>query len=692
MLRVRAETAEQESERQLYTALLEQARATVLSGEMGQRVRALDAIQRAAAISNSVELRREVFSALALPDLRFERELPYGEEFTMRTMDPAFRRIALARGRSPVEIRSVPNGRLLATLPASTNLPAYVGEWSADGRFLAVKRDYPGGGLHSDWEIWELPVMPGPPEDMSRILLLKDVSRDAMTFHPQLDQVFMGRRTEATTFDLKTGSAIIRQELPGTPSRLRFSSDGGRFAALCEVAGGWQLSVHDTTTGMLRTAIRITAAHADFSWHPAGRWLAVCDYSGQVSAMDAETGEWQALGRHKSEAVSVEFSRNGAWLISSGWDREMICWDAPTRQRSFKIRLDSVVGHFSADGSRYAVQARSGVRLHQFEQPDGYREFAEDLGARLRQAAFSPDGRWLAASGAKRLGIWDLAMNAPGALVEQAHDAHGFFTSDGSELFASRNRAAGDNAVFRWRITPTTNMGEPPALEMLAMPTITGFSFLSLHSDTVLLTTDSGTQVLSRREIEAGLKNSRPTLSGMNRASPNGRWLGVLPHYSSSLQIYGLPDLEPVVLLRRLPVLGNINFFEFSPVGDEISLYSSRGVELWSTATWERTRVLTNFSHPFLYTPDGRGLWLTKGLGEAGLYNARTLEPHLMLPTGVLPLAVAPDGRHFAVSIDRQRLQVWDLEALREQFRALGLDWIDERPARAHGNLSAAVR
>jgi len=36
-------------------------------GEMGQRIRALDAVRRAAPISNSVELRREALAALALP-------------------------------------------------------------------------------------------------------------------------------------------------------------------------------------------------------------------------------------------------------------------------------------------------------------------------------------------------------------------------------------------------------------------------------------------------------------------------------------------------------------------------------------------------------------------------------------------------------------------------------------------------
>jgi hypothetical protein len=40
-MRARAESAERATEQQLHTALLEQARATVRSGELGQRVRAL---------------------------------------------------------------------------------------------------------------------------------------------------------------------------------------------------------------------------------------------------------------------------------------------------------------------------------------------------------------------------------------------------------------------------------------------------------------------------------------------------------------------------------------------------------------------------------------------------------------------------------------------------------------------------
>ena len=572
----------------------------------------------------------------------------------------------------------MPDDRLLATLAASTNLPVYVAEWSTDGRFLAIKRDYPGGGLRSDREIWELPSASGAAANARRILLLRDVPRDAVAFHPRFERIFVGQNAEAVLRDLRTGGEILRLRLPGTPSQLHFSPNGERFAALCELADAWQLSVHAATNVALLASRNFAVDHAYFNWHPGGRWLAVCDHSGLVQAMDAQTGEAHALGRHKSDAVSVEFSPDGAYLISGGWERELVCWDARTRQRAFTIRLDGSAGQFRADGRAYAVQTRSGLRLHTFERPGGYREFTEDLGTRLQQAAFSSDGRWLAASGEKRLGVWDLTTGSPGVLDDLAHDAHGFFTTDAREFFASRNRGVGDNAAFRWHLAPASVAGEAPKLERLPLPRTGGFSFLSLHSNSVLLTTTNGTQVLAPDEIGTGRKDWRPTLAGMNRSSPDGRWLGVLPHYSPSLQVYTLPGLEPVARLTRLPALGTINFFEFSPAGDEVSLYSSRGVELWSTATWERTRVLTNFSRPFLYAPDGRGLWLTTGLREAGLYDARTLEPRLLLPTGMLPLAVTRDGRHLAVSIDGQRLQVWDMAALREQFRQLGLDWSRE--------------
>jgi hypothetical protein len=277
------------------------------------------------------------------------------------------------------------------------------------------------------------------------------------------------------------------------------------------------------------------------------------------------------------------------------------------------------------------------------------------------------------------MGVWDLTAAGPGALDEKAHETLCFFTADGRELFGSRNQQSGHNAGFRWRITPATEAGGPPRLEPLPLHKPAGFASLSVISNSVVMNSTNGVQLLTLDEVETGKEDWKRAYAGMNRVSSDGRWLGIFRHYTPSLYVHRLPGLERVAKLTQLTQMENIYFFEFSPSGDEVALYSVRGTELWSTANWERTRVLTNLGHPFLYAPDGHSLWLTKDRRMAGLYDARTLEPRLLLPTGKLPIAVSRDGRYLAMSVDAQRLQVWDLAELREQLRELGLDWADAR-------------
>ena len=103
-----------------------------------------------------------------------------------------------------------------------------------------------------------------------------------------------------------------------------------------------------------------------------------------------------------------------------------------------------------------------------------------------------------------------------------------------------------------------------------------------------------------------------------------------------------------------------------SPVGEE----SNSGAR----PTWQRTRYLTNFTS-FLYSPDARTFWLSKDWRTAGLHDARTSESLLPLPPNTVPLALSPDGRHLAVSVDLRRVQVWDLAEVRRRLRELGMEW-----------------
>jgi WD40 repeat protein len=657
--RMRAETAEREARQQLYTALLQQAQASVRSGEIGQRLRALDSVRRAAAISNSVELRREALAALALPDLRFERELPTGSEFTLQWLDSTFERVALCRGRGPVEIRAVSDWRLKAVLPASTNLPAYGGLWNSDGRYFAVKRDHAPGGERADLEVWDV-------SSQHRLMVLNNMVNSAVSFHPLEHRLICAQSGEGITiWDLEKGNPSARFAVANNTVRIEFAPAGDRFAAVNESDDNSSVSVYDATTGLLHASHTFPDAVMALQWHPNGRWLAIADYGSMVHLMDSQSGQTRLLGSHKAQAVTLAFSPDGHYLFSGGWEREVICWDTRRMQRVFMIG-QTWTAQVRSDGQKCAFFTPSGIQLHTFLRPLP-REFSEDLGSRLRQAAFSLDGRWLAASADQYVGLWDLTSTGPGALTKGGDEVRPTFTNDGKELFAS----GGEDECSRWRILPGTNAAAPPMLQALAMPAPEKRTSLSIASNLVAITGPRGSGVLDHENLGASAFRWVRTPQGHNKISPDGRWLGVYPRYSPFLYIYRLPGLEPMATLRSQANIGDV---AFSTSGNEIAVSTRKGVEFWTTNDWTRGRVLTNFDG-ILFSPYGSSCWLTTDFRTAGLYNATTLESLLPLPTGTLPLTLTADGRHLAVSVNMRHLQVWDLAAVQNQFRKLGLDW-----------------
>jgi len=665
---LRAEAAERESRHQLYTALLEQARANVRSGEMGQRVRALDAVRRAAAISNSVELRCEAMAALALPDLRFERELRVRPETSLIQLDPAFERIALCRQRGPVEVRSVADDRLLMTLPASTNLVCFSALWSDDGRFLAVNRDYDTMGHRSDIEVWDLKDTP------RQVVLFHDARWKARAFHPKRREFVAGGPDGwMVAWDLETGKELGRARFDATAQELAYSPDGTRTAAAYQRMDGWGASVHHATADgtMICSNIFKNQVRA-FAWHPAGRLLALAEGGGTIHLMDARTGETRVLGRHKAEAASVTFSADGRYLITGAWGRELICWDIKRHQRAFGIDVESFIAQFRNDGRVCAFLNGAGVQMFTFKRPTAHQELSEEMAPQTRHAAFSPDGRWLAASSSERMGVWDLTNEGPGTFVSYGADARMYWTSS-AELFGS---GSGNPNCFHWRVQPATNDFTPPALERLEFHRPSRFGSVFVRSNLVAWTTARGSQIRERENPEANDDDWKPTVQGVNGVSPDGRWLAIYGSYTRYLSVYRLPGLQRVALLTNQ---ARISGFSFSPSGDELAVTSSGQVEFWSTTNWERSRIATGFigmpGPGVFFQPNGRALWMAKNTRTASLHATKDLRPLLPLPKGLLPIALTEDGGKLAVSLEGRRIQIWDVVALRRELAALGLDW-----------------
>src|SRR5205814_3817659 len=128
----------------------------------------------------------------------FERELPIGLDCTLAVLDPKFERVALCRGAGPVEIRSVSELRLLATLPARMNWPATFGQWSGDGRVFAVRRNE-GTYAGPDVEVWDV-------ASARWVMSLSRTRWNAFSFHPRLPRILGAAEDNSVAiWDLETG-------------------------------------------------------------------------------------------------------------------------------------------------------------------------------------------------------------------------------------------------------------------------------------------------------------------------------------------------------------------------------------------------------------------------------------------------------------------------------------------------------
>ena len=261
--------------------------------------------------------------------------------------------------------------------------------------------------------------------------------------------------------------------------------------------------------------------------------------------------------------------------------------------------------------------------------------------------------------------MWDLYSNGPGAASQGLPETRLSFSA-GSELFVNPR---GDGS--RWRVSPGTNAAAPPQVERLDLPRPPGLFSLCLISNGIVFTGAAGSRLAAWDQV--GREDTRwsPTIPGLNATSHDERWLAMFLPFSPELHVYHLANFSPATALTNKE---RIRQFEFSPLDNEVAVACRKGVEFWSTATWQRTRYLTNFNG-ILYSPDSRTFWLSTDYSSAGLYDARTVEPFLPLPPNTRPLALSPDGRYLATSVNSRRIQLWDLSEVRNQLRAIGLDW-----------------
>lgn len=669
-LRTRAEAAERAATERLHGAFLEQARATVMSGEMGRRFRTLDAVRQAAAIRNAPELRREAFAALALPDFGVERQLPLGDGAGEIAVDSGFTRMAVAHGNGPVEVTSLEKPGQRWVLEPSTNRSAHVLRFSHDGRYLAFKRDH-DSGWDSDLEVWDLATT------QRVVRAVHAVADNALSFHPTEPLLLAGRPSgRLVRWNLTTGREERSWRLSPHWS-VAYSPDGGRFAISRLTEGtDSQVEVYSADTATLLLSNRFPREVLRVAWSDDGSALAVPCADGSVNLIRTADGTVRALGLHKAQAVDATFVPGGEFLVTAGWDNEVNVWNLRSYQRELTAPLGGKVPMFDRSGRRALVKGRDATALFlDFSAATDSEAWAlpDSMSLATRRGEFSPSGEWFVAPTKTGFALWDVARGSEPILQGGGGFGDVAWVSGRDEFIGPD-----ETLLHRWRVLRGTDANERPQIERLPVfrpaDRIYSAHWLERRREFLFSGVD-GLRRVALDDLATGAGQHRRTSLWVSAVSADESRVAA-PYYRNPIvRIFRVDDFS---VEQQITNAAPVRSLAFAPSGRELAVLTRDALCLWDTASWSVKRTVPVETDSFAqvaYSADGAMLLVTETARHGVLRRADTLEPLLPLPLWRLPNALSADGRHLALNVEGRRLQIVDLKSVRARFRELGIDW-----------------
>jgi eukaryotic-like serine/threonine-protein kinase len=685
----RAQKAEEKATRELFDALVAQARATRLSRRMGQRFRTLEIVRRATGLARQLqlpedrflELRNEAIAAMALPDLRVDREWQTPEE-SWPAFDEKLERYVCTDRLGTISVHRAGDGAELFRLPTYSTNDLGV-SFSSNGEYLAVSDP-----LRLRLHVWRL--------EGTKPNLVVDrwaLGRYAR-FSPDSRQIAMQQLNLPIAFiDIATDKKV--RELPAIDrdSHFEFNRDGGMFAS----TGPTGTKVYDLISGEFSWKSRQGGHWLD--WHPDNKTLAI--YHGQSIILwdvvdDKQLGKLDGM---TGGGITIAFNPTGSLMVTRGWSDILRLWNPQTRRQLFSIYAHAHPLQFSPDGKYLAaaesrgrvgiweVAAGSEYRILTANHPRGDRTFSG--------ISMSTDGRLLAgeASGGG-VCLWDIQNGKELAFVEESP---GFVHAElaprsgparGAEKREEVLLTRAQNGFFRRSllVDPGTHEVVVGPAEKLAVPHQDYHYALSQDGQLMAVAQGQGASVWQmnppKRLTELGHKNNVNIQSDVRcvAISPDGKWV-LTGTWGGGIKVWKMEAGE-YEFVQDLPCIHSRAVF--SPDGKSVLTsvgYWIGQVRRWDVGTW-RARP---FANPIegncpTFSPDSKLVVLEKGPGIAQLIDAETGREYARLEdsnqTRTLVFCFTPDGTRLVCSAgDDTGVRVWDLHAIRKQLAELDLDW-----------------
>jgi serine/threonine protein kinase/WD40 repeat protein len=659
------------SDQALFEAYLSEARSKRSSRRVGQRFGTLEAIQRALALSDRVEinpdqklaLRNEAIAGMCLPDMRLIREtstlLLGGGGF-----DPLHERFAQQQMRKrELWVSRTDFGEKLAELPAPDG-PCHF-RFSGDGHYLGWWSE-----LYLRLELWD--IASHPPRQLIDTATGTECIPD---FSPD-DRLFAYRDAsgKVTVFDLFSAAPVRQLDLGPEAHKLNFHPMRRQLAVAC---GNALVRICNIDSGAIVADLAQPSRVHWLAWRPDGEALATANSDRIIRLWELSSGRViTKFEGHRNLGISFCFSPSGSILASNDWHDIVRLWDSRTGHQLLQQRARLPWPGFHRDRDEL-LTLDNDTGAAQFWQTASGREFrtltciASVPSGGYAYATSSPGGHLLTAAVNEGISVWDLNTSDPLDFLPIGWPANPLFESDGALLTSGRR------GVLRWPVESPSNaidsirIGLP---ERLPIP----------YGHSMDCTPDGRTIISARGDCAVVLHRGPPDRRVMLfphsdvryvALSPDGKLAATGGHNEYGVRIW---DAESGRLLRELVDDESHNRVGFSPDGRWLAT-SGGGCRVFRVADWELAVKVNGLA--FGFSHDGSILAIETGRGAIRLVDPETGAEYAQLenpnqdPTYSIRFSADDTKLLTASELNFRAVHVWDLAEIRRQLALLQLDW-----------------
>jgi signal transduction histidine kinase/type II secretory pathway pseudopilin PulG len=711
----RAESAERQSQEQLWASYLQQASTLRRSRMLGARTGGMEALTKAAVGWRTLHgteegesvaranLRDEAAALLALPDFEISRApVKRTTGVGLFAIEANEGLVATADVTNQISVRRISDGEEVVRLSpnqVAPNFPAMMGlEWRAGPKGAQGSRHIAAWFKDGQVAMWSVPDGKHIYSWLPRAPLMSGGSPPGQfSVDGRYLAYYTGDQSPLTIVDIQQGKTLTHAIKAG---RTQFSIRPGTKEIA--MAGTDEVTLTDFSSGEKKQAWPASGSLYKLTWSGDGSKLAGMTSHGDIYLWNLTTKAAWTLNGHTAQPQALAFSPNGLTLMSSSSDGTTRWWD--TERGSLVMLCQTARGiSWNNDGSTICYEDNAGgIGEWHYSNSSVLSLVAPMPRADNSIGPFdlSADGRWLIVAASGGLKFWDTQnLTQPGFQMIPAVEQIAFEPS-GSILIGTGNQILRKTLNTVPNSPPKLSNTEPPpgnipSGERSRLWTLSqdGRSMLIEFYSGICGTLDlQGERPFVPLEQLPAMRFYRRggsiTGGGRLTISPDGLFASYAYGMKNGCQVFDTTTGKRLWANQSEPGVG-----QFSPDSKRFLVGMDGHAKIYQTADWSLStqRDLPGqliASQALAWNHKGTLISLAATPQIMQICRSTDLAPVVSLtspdPRNVVECRLSNDGTQLAVATSVNEISLWNLGALRHELNVLGLDWPDTATPAPH--------